>query len=317
MSSLFPISPHHPWLAPLAGFTDLSFRLLCRELGASVACTEMISAKGLVFGSKGTRDLLATCPEDTPLVVQLFGAEPEYIARAMDILLEQGFRYFDLNSGCPVKKVVKTGSGAALLKTPALLVHLVKIMADKAGTNRVGVKIRLGWRTDEPVYLDLAPQLEKAGAAWITLHPRSARQGFAGQADWTCLAELVKQVSVPVIASGDLLHAEDGVRCLEQTGVAAIMFARGALNDPAIFRRFHALMQGKPLPPKTAAELVTTMERFMALSAAHGSEARALLRMRTLAPRFVRDFPGSRAARSYLTGCRTWEDFAQGIQRLV
>lgn len=316
MASLFPISPQHPWLAPLAGFTDLAFRLLCREQGACVACTEMISAKGLVFGSKGTRDLLATCPEDTPLVVQLFGSEPEYIARAMDILLEQGFRYFDLNSGCPVKKVVKTGSGAALLKTPDLLVHLVRIMAEKAGENRVGVKIRLGWRADEPVYLDLAPRLEQAGAAWITLHPRFARQGFAGQAQWDCLSQLTQRVSVPVIASGDLFTAQDGVRCLEQTQVDAIMFARGALNDPTVFKRFHALMHQRPVPPKTATELVSTMERFMELSTIHGSQARALLRMRTLAPRFVRDFPGSRALRSSLTTCRTWEEFARAINRL-
>ena len=276
----------------------------------------MISAKGLVFGSKGTSDLLATCPEDTPLVVQLFGSEPEYMGKAMDILLAQGFRYFDLNSGCSVKKVVKTGSGAALLKTPALLADLVRIMADKAGNDHVGVKIRLGWRAEEPVYLDIAPELEKAGAAWITLHPRSARQGFSGKAHWEALTKLKQRVSVPVIASGDLLSAEDGLACIEQTGVDGIMFARGALNDPAIFKRYHAHMHKRSIRPKTAEELVATIQRFMTLSTIHGSEAKALLRMRTLAPRFVRDFPGSRAARGYLTGCRTWEEFAEAIKRL-
>jgi tRNA-dihydrouridine synthase B len=276
----------------------------------------MISAKGLVFDSKGTKDLLATCPQDTPLVVQLFGSEPEFIAKAMDILLERGFCYFDINSGCSVKKVVKTGSGAALLKTPKLLTELVGIMAEKAGANRVGVKIRLGWQADMPVYLDLAPELEKAGAAWITLHPRFARQGFSGQADWSCLARLKERVSVPVIASGDMLHAEDGRACIETTGVDTVMFARGALNDPAIFNRFHALFAGIPPEPKSAAQLVATIKRFMELSTTYGNEARALLRMRTLAPRFVRDLPGSRSARSYLAGCRTWEDFAKGIKEL-
>ncbi len=317
MASPVPITPLSPWLAPLAGFSDLPFRLLCRESGASVACTEMISAKGLVFASKGTRELLATCPDDMPLVVQLFGSEPAYIAQAMEILLDQGFCSFDLNSGCSVKKVVKTGSGAALLKTPERLVELVGIMAEKAGNNQVGVKIRLGWHSEEPVYLDLGPQLEQAGAAWITLHPRSARQGFAGKANWACLKELKNQVRIPVIASGDLLTAEDGYACIQQTGVDAIMFARGALNDPAVFQRFHALMQQRPVAPKTPEELVATLQRFMELSTTHGSEAKALLRMRTLAPRFVRDFPGSRSVRSYLTGCRTWEDFAKGIKRLA
>jgi tRNA-dihydrouridine synthase B len=316
MASLFPITPQNPWLAPLAGFSDLPFRLLCREQGAQVACTEMISAKGLVFDSKGTRDLLATCPQDSPLVVQLFGSEAEYIAKAVDILLAQGFRYFDLNSGCSVKKVVKTGSGAALLKAPDLLTELVRIMAEKAGTNRVGVKIRLGWQADTPVYLDVAPKLEKAGAAWITLHPRFARQGFSGRADWNCLARLKQRVSVPIIASGDLLHAEDGLACIESTGVDTIMFARGALNDPAIFNRFHALFSGHLPEPKSATQLVATIKRFMELSTTYGNEARALLRMRTLAPRFVRDLPGSRSARGYLAGCRTWEDFAKGIKEL-
>jgi tRNA-dihydrouridine synthase B len=316
MPPLFPITPQSPWLAPLAGFSDLPFRLLCRENGARVACTEMVSAKGLVYESKGTGDLLATCAQDAPLVVQLFGSEPEFIARAMDILLERGFRYFDLNSGCSVKKVVKTGSGAALLKTPDLLTEIARVMAEKAGPNRVGVKIRLGWQADSPVYLDLAPRLEQAGVAWITLHPRFAKQGFAGQADWTCLARLKQQTAIPVIASGDMLHAEDGLACIEQTGVNTVMFARGALNDPAIFNHFHALTGGIPPKPKSAAGLVAIIERFMELSTTHGSEAKALLRMRTLAPRFVRDLPGSRSARGYLASCRTWEDFTKGIREL-
>jgi len=313
---LFPISPDRPWLAPLAGFSDLPFRLLCRELGACVTCTEMVSAKGLVYNSKGTSELLATTPEDSPLVVQIFGSEPEYIGQAMDILLDQGVRYFDINCGCSVRKVVKTGSGAALLKTPALLTELLALMAAKAGPGKVGVKIRLGWQASTPVFHTLAPDLEQAGAAWITLHPRFAKQGFSGNADWTCLQQVKQLVSVPVIASGDLFHAEDGVRCIEQTGVDAVMFARGALNDPAICRRFNELFQGKTPEPKTKEELLGMIKRLMELSCQYGNEAKALLRMRTLAPRFVRDLPGSRSLRNHLTQCRTWEDFSTAIAGL-
>ena len=311
--SLFPIIPTRPWLAPLAGFSDLPFRLLCRELGARVTCTEMVSAKGLVYNSKGTAELLATTREDSPLIVQIFGSEPEYIGKAMDILLDQGVRYFDLNSGCPVKKVTKTGSGAALLKTPELLTDLVALMARKAGPKNVGVKIRLGWQASEPVFRTLAPDLEKAGAAWITLHPRFAKQGFSGTADWNGLKELKSLVSLPVIASGDLIHAEDAVRCIRETGADAVMFARGALNDPAIFERFNDLMQGRIPGTKDAAQLLAMIKRLMELSCIHGNEAKALLRMRTLAPRFVRDLPGSRSLRNNLTQCRTWEDFSMAI----
>ncbi len=311
--SLFPILPTRPWLAPLAGFSDLPFRLLSREFGAHTVCSEMVSAKGLVYSSKGTADLLATTEEEAPLVVQIFGSEPEFIGRAMDILLDRGVRYFDLNCGCSVRKVTKTGSGAALLKTPRLLTELVELMARKAGAGTVGVKIRLGWQAADPVFRTLAPDLEQAGAAWITLHPRFAKQGFSGSAHWENLKELKRLVSLPVIASGDLIHAEDAVRCIEATGVDAVMFARGALNDPAIFQRFNDLMQGRIPPKKDTAHLLIMIKRLMELSCLHGNEARALLRMRTLAPRFVRDLPGSRSLRNHLTQCRTWEDFSTAI----
>ncbi|WP_462325333.1 tRNA dihydrouridine synthase [Desulfoplanes sp.] len=316
-TSGLPISPDTPWLAPLAGFSDLPFRLLCRAYGASVACTEMVSAKGLVYDSKGTRDLLAATPDDSPLVVQLFGSQPEYIARAMDILLDMGVRYFDLNCGCSVRKVVKTGAGAALLKTPDELPRLVEIMATKAGEGNSGVKIRSGWSGDEKLIGTLGPRLERAGAGWITLHPRSARQGFSGTAHWEDLSLLKKSVSVPVIASGDLLGAEDAVRCLEQTGADAVMFARGALNDPGIFKRFLGLVHKTPAPEKSPTELVGMIKKFMELTCRHGDEKKALLRMRTLAPRFVKGFPGSRSARARLCTCRTWEEFARGIEEIA
>ncbi|HCR11938.1 MAG TPA: dihydrouridine synthase, partial [Desulfovibrio sp.] len=139
-----PFSPDAPWLAPLAGFSDLPFRLLCRELGAAAAVTEMVSAKGLFYDSRNTRRLLATHPDDAPLVVQLFGAEPEYLRRAVRELAGDGYAFFDLNCGCSVRKVVKTGAGAALLGDPERLVACAAAMAEAAGPGRVGVKLRLG-----------------------------------------------------------------------------------------------------------------------------------------------------------------------------
>ncbi|WP_342667794.1 tRNA-dihydrouridine synthase family protein [Desulfocurvus vexinensis] len=303
-----PITADAPWLAPLAGFSDLPFRLLCREHGAAVAVTEMVSAKGLCHDSSGTADLLATTPADAPLVVQLFGSEPQYIERAVGLLLERGFGWFDLNAGCPVRKVVKTGAGAALHNDPDLLVALAGRMAALAGPGRCGVKLRRGWAAGQDNYLELGRRLADAGTAWLALHPRHARQGYSGEADWACLAALARAVDIPVIASGDLFDPEAGARCVRETGVAGVMFARGALYGPSIFARYRALLAGRELPAPAPAELAATIRRHAALAREHLRERHALLQMRTIVPRYVRHMPGARALRARLVQCRTWDE---------
>ncbi|NJB67056.1 tRNA-dihydrouridine synthase B [Desulfobaculum xiamenense] len=301
------IAKDSPWLAPLAGFSDLPFRLLCREHGCSVACTEMVSAKGLVYGGPGTGNLLDTSPQDTPLVVQLFGAEPEFIEKAMGILLERGYEYFDLNSGCPVKKVTKTGAGAALHNDVDRLEAIVAVMA-KLAPGRTGVKFRLGWAAGEENYLEIGKRMEQAGASWLSLHPRHAKQGYSGTANWDALAELVGAVETPVIASGDLFTAEDGVRCIEETGVSGVMFARGALYGPHIFERFRALMHGEtPITPDGPA-IADMIRRHAELAREYFQGRKALVKMRTIVPRYVRDTPGSRILRSRVVACTSWEE---------
>jgi tRNA-dihydrouridine synthase B len=309
-----PISPHHPWLAPLAGFSDLPFRLLCRRLGCAAACTEMISAKGMVFGSPGTGELLSTGPGDSPLVVQLFGAEPEYLTKATAMLLEQEFAYFDLNAGCPVRKVVKTGSGAALLKDPPLLEKVAGAMVRLAGPGRVGVKIRLGWDGSCSNYLEVAARVEQAGAAWITLHPRLARQGFSGSADWDALGRLKERLTIPVLGSGDLITAEDGLQCLRQTGIDGIMFARGALRDPSIFARFlDQIAGGSAVPAPSKGWLLRTHGQ---LCIEHGSSRSALLKMRTIAPRFIRCIPAAKSLRMSFASCTSWDEYFELVARI-
>ncbi len=258
-NSGLPIGPEYPWLAPLAGYTDLPFRLLCREGGAAVAVTEMISAKGLVYSAQArkgsgslssTEELLATTPlagfpanpeADRPLVAQLFGQEPEFLAQAAELVLQRGFTHIDLNMGCSVPKVVKAGAGAALLKDVEHAVKVGKALTGVAGPGRVGFKLRLGWDRDGENYLELAQRLQDAGAGWITLHPRYARQGFSGQADWQALLKLAACLQIPLIASGDLFTAQDALRCLEESRADGVMFARGALHNPAIFNELKAL----------------------------------------------------------------------------
>jgi tRNA-dihydrouridine synthase B len=307
-NTLFPITPDKPWLAPLAGFSDLPFRLLCRDHGCHTAVTEMVSAKGLIYQSPGTRELLQTCAQDTPLVAQLFGSEETFLVQSIERLRREGFTYFDLNCGCPVRKVAKTGSGAALLKDPAHLLKLAKAMIDATEPGCMGFKIRLGWHIGQPVYLPLAKELEQLGAGWITMHPRFGAQGFTGHADWSHLEKLKANVGLPVIASGDLFQAEDGLRCVEQTGVDSIMFARGALSDPTIFSGYLSLRQAKEPPQKNCRNMTAMVRRLSELYAAHGMDRLGLLKMRTLVPRFLKGLPGARSFRRDIVFCKSWDD---------
>lgn len=301
-----PLRPDAPWLAPLAGYSDLPFRLLCREYGAAVCCTEMISAKGLIYHSPGTQDLLQTLPEDAPLVVQLFGNEADIMIRAMEPLLEQGFRWFDLNMGCSVPKVTRTGCGAAMLRDVPNAVAVARAMIRTAGEGHVGFKLRLGWDAGAEVWRELAAALEDCGAGWLTLHPRYARQGFGGTAHWPALAELRRRVSVPVIASGDLLTALDGARCLAETDVASVMYARGAMQNPAIFREHGALLAGGRTAEPNRSEVRTMIRRHAALAREYSNERTALFKMRTFVPRYVHHLPGVRLLRQGLAVCHDW-----------
>ena len=327
-----PISPDEPWLAPLAGFSDLPFRLLCRELGARVACTEMISAKGVLYNSPSTERLLASCPGDVPLVVQLFGAEPKSLGRAVQELLRRGFSWFDLNAGCPVKKVVRTGAGAALLKAPLRLEEAVRRMLEAAGPARVGVKIRSGWEEGQEVYLHVAEQLSDVELGWMTLHPRSAKQGFRGNAAWNHLGRLRRSVPFPIVGSGDLLTAADGWSCLQKTGIDAVMFARGALQDPFVFSRFRQQASEQPgttqspdLPKAYCRERhlqdgyrgrLALARRHIDLSRCCRPERDAFVRMRPMVARHLRSFPRARQLRQEVMRCRDWEGLLELLDRL-
>ncbi len=313
------ISRNKPWLAPLAGYSDLPFRLLCREYGCRAACTEMISAKGLVFESPGTSKLLETGPADSPLVVQLFGSEAEYCAQAMKLLVKAGFTAFDLNAGCPVRKVVKTGAGAGLLRNPKHLYQIAGTMVQEAGQGRVGVKLRSGWDIAGTLHSEVFQELERLGVAWITVHPRTAKQGFTGRADWGFIRRVQEKVAIPVLACGDLFSAEDAVRCLKETGAAGVMFARGALNNPMIFSRFRQLMDGKnesAVPAHWApADFKTMILRHMQLCREGQDAVRSLLKMRSIIPRYLKGFPGAKDLRRRIVSAGSWEELEELIGR--
>ena len=223
------------FLAPLAGISNLPFRLIARSLGCALAYTEMISANGLIRKTAKTFEYLKTCADDYPLGAQVFGADPEIVAQASRIIADNGADLIDINMGCPVKKVIKTGSGAILMKDTDLVARIVTSVK-KAVQIPVTVKIRSGWRGGSINAVEIARIAEDSGADAITIHGRTADQGYSGKADWKIIAEVKKAVKIPVIGNGDIWHPQDAVKMLRETSCDAVMVGRGALGNPWIFK---------------------------------------------------------------------------------
>jgi len=231
-------------LAPLAGISDLPFRLVARSFGCSFAFTEMISANGLVRNSDKTLDYLRTCAEDRPLGVQIFGDEPDVMAEAARIAADQGAALIDINMGCPVKKVIKTGAGAILMKDPDRAARIITAVK-KAVTVPVTVKIRSGWNRSSINAAEIAGIAEGCGAAAIIIHARTYDQGFSGDADWRVIAQVKKAVGIPVIGNGDIRYPQDAIRMKKETFCDAVMVGRGSLGDPWIFKGISQLFAGE------------------------------------------------------------------------
>lgn len=308
-------SSETPWLAPLAGWTDLPFRILCREQGAAVCFTEMVSAKGLMYKNSRTEALLRTIPEDNPLIIQLCGSEASIMKDAIYLLIERGHTWFDCNMGCSVPKITRNGAGASILKNIDHAISIAEAMIHAAGKQRVGFKLRLGWDESQEPWRIISKTLEELGAGWITLHPRTAKQGFTGTANWEKLTELSHLVTIPVIASGDLLTAEDGIRCLQKTNVHTVMYARGALRDPSIFNTHKKLIRGEQ--PTTTNEdlLLARILRHCFLACRYSSPQTALLKMRTIIPRYIRHLNKAKQLRIEIIHCRNWHEFERIINK--
>jgi nifR3 family TIM-barrel protein len=240
-------------LAPMAGITNLPFRLINRDFGVGLTLTEMISANGLVRGMKKTRHYLNAHPDDRPLGVQIFGTDPSILAEAARIITDLGADLLDINMGCPVKKVVKTGAGAALMKDPPRIATILE--AVRKGTHLpLTVKLRAGWKTHCINVLEISKIAEDSGVDAVVVHPRTADQAFSAMADWSLIERVKARLKIPVIGNGDIKKGEDAIRMMRTTGCDAMMVGRGCLGNPWIFEQINARLQGlvDPLPPSLA-----------------------------------------------------------------
>ena len=268
-------------LAPMAGVTDLAFRQICREHGAALTVTEMVSTKALCYQDRKTPRLLALGEDEHPAAAQVFGHEPETMAEGAKIARAvSGCDIIDINMGCPAPKIVNNGDGSALMRDPALAARVIEAVV-KAVDVPVTVKFRKGWDEKSVNCVEYARMAEAAGAAAITIHGRTRAQQYSGKADWDAIRAVKQAVSIPVFANGDVAEPADAVRILEYTGADAVMIGRGALGDPWIFERANALIETgvcPPLPP--FAERIGTAVRQIELAAAQKGEYIAMLEAR-------------------------------------
>jgi len=285
--------------APMAGYSDLAYRRIVRELGgAGLAYTELISCHALMHLRRKTELLIATTPDEHPLAMQIFGSDPEMMAASASALEEYGAEIIDINMGCPVSKVVKTGGGAVLMRAPDIAEAIVRACV-RAVSIPVTVKIRAGWDEHSRNAVDFARRMADAGAAAITVHARTRAQGYSGRADWPLIGEVVAAVPVPVIGNGDVVDGPSARALFEQTGCAAIMIGRAATGAPWIFRAVqHYLETGTALPdpaPRERGEIA--LRHFDYLLALYG-EHTACLHIRRIASAYARGLNGAREFRS-------------------
>ncbi|MGL4606054.1 MAG: tRNA dihydrouridine synthase DusB [Eubacteriaceae bacterium] len=231
------------FLGPMAGYTNLPFRVVAKEYGAGVVCTEMVSGKGLYYKDRKTEELMATIQEETPVGVQIFGSDPEILEEVVVCYLnEKPHNFIDFNAGCPAPKITKNGEGSALLKTPQLFSKVVRSIVN-ASKKPVFVKTRIGWDDQSINIREIAEIIEEAGADVLTIHGRTREAFYSGKANWEIIGEVKKNIRIPVILNGDIKNGEDALRALEMTGVDGLMVGRAAIGNPFIFREINGFLE--------------------------------------------------------------------------
>jgi tRNA-dihydrouridine synthase B len=287
------VTRHNILLAPLAGISDYPFRRMCREFGANLTYTEMVSADGLIYRNSSTMEILKTHPDEEPIGIQLFGSDPEVFKQVMPLLEELKPALIDINFGCPVRKVVARGAGAALLQDLEKMRRIVGIVKRNT-VLPVTAKIRLGWDNTSIVVEEAAQTIEAAGADAVTVHARTRRQGYSGKASWESIARVKEILNIPVIGNGDVTDGVSALEMFRSTGVDGIMIARGALGRPWIFRQILSYLEnGTRLEDPSFSERMEIMMYHFKLAAEKTGENRALKGMRKHLVWYTRGLPDS------------------------
>lgn len=296
-------------LAPMAGVTDIAFRTICREQGATLTYTEMVSAKALVYQDAKTRTLLTMREEEHPSAVQLFGSEPSVLAEAAPKALElSGADIIDINMGCPVGKIAGNGEGSALMRDPELAARIIEAVV-KSVSVPVTVKIRKGWDKGHVNAVSFAQMAEQAGASAIAVHGRTKTQMYAGVADWDCITAVKRAVSIPVLANGDVFSGKDAEHILRYTGADMAMIGRGTFGNPWIFAQANAVLCGEPEPPlPPLAVRVDTAIRQFEMAAEYKSEKIACLEARRHFAWYLKGVPHSGYFKNQVVHIETLDD---------
>ena len=288
------------FLAPLAGVTDLPFRILCKEMGCGLVYSEMVSAKGILYDNKNTTELLEIDPKERPVAVQLFGSDPEILGAMAKKIEQYPIDIIDVNMGCPAPKIVKNGEGSCLMKTPELVGKIVKSLVESQ-SKPVTIKFRKGFDDDHINAVEIAKIAEANGASAVAVHGRTREQYYSGKADWDIIKQVKEAVNIPVIGNGDVFTPQDAKNLLEHTGCDAIMVGRGAQGNPWIFKRIlHYLNTGELLPEPTAEERVEKALRHAQMLIDYKGEYIGVREMRKHMAWYMKGMPGAAELRGKL-----------------
>lgn len=307
--------PNNLILAPMAGVTDLPFRLLCKEQGCGLLCTEMVSAKAILYKNKNTKELLEVREEERPVAVQIFGSDPQIMSDMAQLIEPGPFDIIDVNMGCPVPKIVNNGDGSALMKNPHLIEEILTAMVKKL-KKPVTVKFRKGFNDDSVNAVEIARIAESCGVSAVAVHGRTREQYYSGKADWDIIRQVKEAVRIPVIGNGDIFCPEDAKRMLDETGCDGLMIARGARGNPWIFSRtVHYLETGELKAPPHAGEIRNMILRHAALQVECKGEIMGIREMRKHVAWYTAGLPHSSVLRNEVNHVETYEELSKLLNK--